>query len=165
MALFPKDDFTLWLETHGTQPAIYQPAAQYGGPPVGWKIKIGQSTFVYRLPEDKPGVLIIALFERQGDRKGLRSPFTDFVRFISSVKRSGVPVHTIDGHVDALQGRPEDSLANEQIVAFYKRYLAANQLRVENGIEWVAGDLRTYVAPLSGVRKEDNTSAPEPGGS
>lgn len=162
MPLLPKDDFTLWLEAHGTQPTLYQPAARYGGAPVGWKIYIGQSSFVYRLPEDKPGVLLIVLFERLGDRKGLRSPFADFVRFISSVKRSGVPIHTIEGHVEALKGRPEDSLADEQIVTFYKRYLAANQLRVENGIEWVAGNLLTYVAPLSGVRKEDDPPAPGP---
>ncbi|WP_075089281.1 hypothetical protein [Verrucomicrobium spinosum] len=107
-------------------------------------------------------MLLIVLFERLGDRKGLRSPFADFVRFISSVKRSGVPVHTIEGHVEALKGRPEDSLADEQIVTFYKRYLAANQLRVENGIEWVAGNLLSYVAPLSDIRKQDRATPPGP---
>ncbi|WP_218280748.1 hypothetical protein [Verrucomicrobium spinosum] len=60
MPLFPKDDFTLWLEAQGTQPALYQPAARYGGAPVGWKIFIGQSSFVYRLPEDKPECCLLS---------------------------------------------------------------------------------------------------------
>ncbi|MFN0128064.1 MAG: hypothetical protein ACKV19_15415, partial [Verrucomicrobiales bacterium] len=29
-----------------------------------------------------------------------------------------------------------DTLVAERIAAFYKRYLAANQLTIENGVEW-----------------------------
>ena len=149
MASLYKDPFTLWLESRQMPPSIYQPAGFLGGPQLGWKLKIGRSSLVYRVPKETPESLIIVLFEREGERTGLRSPFADIVRFITLIKRSGLPFHTIQGHVDALDGRPEDSLQNEKIAAFYKRYLAANQLFVDNGVEWVAGDLRTYVPPLA----------------
>lgn len=155
MPLFPKDEFTRWLEAEqGVTPKVYQPAARYGGVPVGWQISLGRSTFVYRMPEERPGVFLIVLFERTGERSGLRSPFADFVRLLSLIKRSNLGVHTIEGHVEALKGRPQDSLANEQIVHFYKRYLLADQVRVEHGVEWVAGDLTTYTPPLAAVRRQ-----------
>lgn len=166
MPLIPEDAFTLWLKGQGITPKVYSPAARFGGIPIGWQIPIGKSTFVYRLPPERPGVFIIILFERQGERSGLRSPFGDFVRLLSLIKRAGIGIHTIEGHVEAVKGRPADSLLNEQIVHFYKRYLLASQVRVENEVEWVAGDLTTYVPPLAAARKQaSKDSAPSADGS
>ncbi|HSJ04411.1 MAG: hypothetical protein ACAI34_24140 [Verrucomicrobium sp.] len=162
MPLYPKDDFTLWLEARGTALELYQPGAIYGAVPIGWKVKVGGSSFVYRLPAERPGVLIIVLFERLAPRKGLRSPFSDFVRFLSLIKKSGAAVHTIEGHVEALDGRPADSLVNEQIAAFYSRYLAAGPVREVGGVEWYAGNLLTYEAPLATIREEDSRTHPMP---
>lgn len=148
-----RDSFTVWLESQGMTLSIYQPGGFLGRPPVGWKLTVGQSTLVYRVPEEAPQTLIIVLFERQNQRQGLRSAFADIVRFISLIKKSGVEIHRIQGHVEAVGDRPKDSLENAKIAAFYKRYLAANQLFIDNDIEWVAGDLRTYVPPLSTDRE------------
>lgn len=148
-----RDSFTVWLESQGMTLSIYQPGGFLGRPPVGWKLTVGQSTLVYRVPEEAPQTLIIVLFERQNQRQGLRSAFADIVRFISLIKKSGVEIYRIQGHVEAVGDRPKDSLENEKIAAFYKRYLAANQLFIDNDIEWVAGDLRTYVPPLSTDRE------------
>lgn len=158
-----RDPFTQWLASQDQEPEVYQPAGYLGRPPLGWKLTVGQSTLVYRVPAETPQTLIIVLFEKQQGRTGLRSPFRDIVRFISLVKHSGADIHCIQGHIEATGGRPADSLENEKIAAFYKRYLAANQLFVQNDIEWVAGDLRTYVPPLAAERDwlKDQTRSPE----
>ncbi|MGC3992200.1 MAG: hypothetical protein QM796_21400 [Chthoniobacteraceae bacterium] len=142
------DPFTDWLRFRGTVPGVYQPAGYLGAPPIGWTLSVGHSDFVYRVPENEPQTLIIVLFVRNGERSGLRSPFADIVRFISLVKRSGAGIHTIQGRVDALADRPADSLENDRIAAFYQRYLAAYHLFQQDGVDWFAGDLRTYVPPL-----------------
>lgn len=147
-----RDPFTLWLESQHHVPEVYQPAGFLGRPPVGWKITVGQSTLIYRVPVETPQTLIIVLFERQQGRTGLRSPFRDIVRFISMVKRSGVDIQRIQGHVEATGDRPADSLENEKIAAFYKRYLGVKLLHVQNEVEWVGGDLSPYVPPLAAER-------------
>ncbi len=160
MARLFRDPFTCWLEDQKIPLTVYQPAGFLGAPPVGWRVFLGHSSLVYRVPEESPQTLIIILFERQTDRQGLRSPFADIVRFISLIKKSGADIHRIQGHIEAVTDRPADSLENAKIVAFYKRYLAANQLFVDNGVEWVAGDLRTYVPPLAADRGWLEKTAP-----
>jgi hypothetical protein len=153
MPTFFSDLFTDWLRKCGTAPKLYQPAAMLGAPPVGWEITVGQSTLVYRIPKETPHVLIIVLFERQTQRNGLRSPFADIVRFISLVKKADVGITDIKGHVSATSDRPADSLENEGILAFYRRYLKAVDLIAENDVLWVAGSLLTYVPPLAAERE------------
>ena len=149
-----RDEFTQWLQGRGHEVSSYEPAAFLGAPPVGWQLPVGRSTFVYRVSDDDSRTLTIVLFERQNPRTGLGSPFVDIVRFISLVKRSAAPVHTIQGRVEALEKRPKDSLENERIATFYQRYLAAYRTFVDAaGIEWFAGDLRTYVPPLRSEKK------------
>lgn len=147
MSLY-RDPFTAWLELQGRAPGVYQPAGFLGDPPIGWKLRVGRSTFVYRVPPETPEMLVIILFERQGERSGLCSSFADIVRFISLAKRSGAPIDIIQGRVEALSWRPKDSLENERIAAFYQRYLAAYKTFVRDGVAWFAGDLRKYVPPL-----------------
>lgn len=146
------DAFTAWLETRETVVEIYQPGGFMGFPPVGRKITVGRSTIVYRIVEEKPDDLIVVLLERQGEREGLRSSFADFAKFIALVKKSGAPVRTIRGHVDVLGKLPKDHVSVTRIAAFYKRHLAAHHDFVENGIEWVCGDLTRHVPPLSSGR-------------
>ncbi len=153
MAKFFRDRFTDWLHERGSPPKLYQPAAMLGAPPVGWELTIGQSTLVYRIPEEIPNVLIIVLFERQTQRNGLRSPFADIVRFISLVKKANVGITDIRGHVSATSDRPADSLENEGILAFYRRYLGVVDHSIENGILWVSGSLLTYTPPLATERE------------
>jgi hypothetical protein len=153
MRTFFRDLFTDWLHECGTVPKLYQPAAMLGAPPVGWEITVGQSTLVYRIPEETPNVLIIVLFERQTQRQGLRSPFADIVRFISLVKKADVGITDIKGHVSATSDRPADSLENESILGFYRRYLKVVDLIVENEVLWVAGAMPTYVPPLAAERE------------
>jgi type III secretion system regulator LcrR len=149
------DPFTQYLRQRGVAVGVYQPGGFLGFPPVGWRIQVGKSFFVYRVPEETPEILLIVLFEREGERNGLRSPFADIVRFISMVKKSKAPIHFIKGHVDVVSDRPADHLETDKIAAFYKRYLAAHHVSIENGIEWVAGDLGTYVPPLAAQRGEE----------
>lgn len=157
------DPFTAWLEARGTVVEIYQPGGFMGRPPVGRKITVGRSTIVYRIIEEKPDDLIVVLLERQGERSGLRSPFADFAKFVALVKKSGAPIRNIRGHVDVLSQLPEDHASTERIAAFYKRHLAASHEFVENGIEWVSGDLTTHVPPLSsGQSILDQPEAPDP---
>lgn len=144
-----EDPFTAWLQKRDTHVEVYQPGGYLGRPPIGRKITVGKSTVVYRIVEERPEELIVVLLERQGERSGLRSSLADFARFIALVKKAEVPVRTIRGHVDVLGDLPKDHLSTERIAAFYKRYLAADQLYVKNGIEWVVGDLTTHVPPLS----------------
>lgn len=124
-----------------------------GDPPVGWKLPVGKSSFVYRVPPETPDTLIIVLFERNGDRTGLQSPFADIVRFISLVKKSQAAIRIIQGHVQPLEQRPEDSLSAEKIAAFYQRYLAAYKVFLKDGVPWFAGNLTTYVPPLKADRE------------
>ncbi len=142
------DPFTAWLEARGMVVEVYQPGGFLGRPPVGRKITVGQSTIVYRIIEEKSDDLIVVLLERQGERSGLKSPFADFARFIALVKKSGVPIKSIRGHVDVLGSLPEDHVSTALIGAFYRRYLAATHEFVENGIEWVSGDLTKHIPPL-----------------
>ncbi|GEP43708.1 hypothetical protein [Brevifollis gellanilyticus] len=153
MAKFFRDRFTDWLHERGMPPKLYQPAAMLGAPPVGWEMTVGQSTLVYRVPEETPHLLIIVLFERQTQRNGLRSPFADIVRFLSLVKKADVGITDIKGHVSATSDRPADSLENEGILAFYRRYLKVVDLFVENDILWVGGTLLTYTPPLAAERE------------
>ena len=154
------DPFTKYLQEKGVEVKKYQPGGFLGFPALGWQIQVGRSTFVYRIPEEKPALLLIVLFERLGDRSGLLSPFSDFVRFITLIKKSGLPIDWIQGHVEATSDRPADSLLNDKISAFYKKYMLAHRTTIENGIEWVAGDLRTYVPPILSQRHAEGFADP-----
>ena len=142
------DPFTAWMEARGMAVGIYQPGGFMGRPPVGRKVTVGKSTIVYRIIEEAAEDLIVVLLERQGRRSGLKSSFADFARFIALVKKSGAPIKSIRGHVGVLGNLPEDHVSIERIAAFYKRYLAAHQVFIENGVEWVSGDLTKHIPPL-----------------
>lgn len=141
------DSFTSWLREHAYDVGVYQPGAFLGSPPLGHSLNLGKSLFVYRVAEDQPQILIIVLFEKTEDRHGLRSPFLDFIKFINLIKKSNSGIEQIKGHVEATSWRPEDSLENPKIAAFYKKYMTANHLSMENGIEWVSGNLLAYESP------------------
>ncbi len=156
------DPFTQWLKEKGTKVGTYQPGGFMGRPPIGRQITVGRSTIVYRVVEEKPDELIVVLFERQGERSGLRSPFADFARFVAMVRKSPANIRLIRGHVDVLSDLPKDHVPPERIAAFYKRYLDAHHDFVENGVEWVAGDITHHVPPLySGRQVMRERSAPE----
>lgn len=154
MPAFPRDPFTEWLTAQGRPPELYQPAGMLGAPPVGWLTRVGKSIFVYRVPPETPDLLIIVLFERQGERGGLRSPFADIVRFLVTVQRAEVGILRVKGHVAATSDRPEDSLENEAILAFYRRYLHVEDVALEGDVLWVGGLLKPYVPPLAAHRRE-----------
>lgn len=149
---FFRDLFTCWLDENGHRPELYQPAGMLGAPPLGWQIYLGESKFVYRVPPETPHWLIIVLFERRCGRLGLRSPFADIVRFLSTVKVAAVGITHIKGHVAATSDRPMDSLENERILTFYRRYLRVEDLVVENETLWVGGPLQPFVPPLAAER-------------
>lgn len=148
-----EDRFTVWLranwETDVRKLKKYAPAGHLGAAPVGWEIQIGHSKFVYRIAAQKQHILIIVLFERLESCSGLRSPFTDFVKFLSLVKRAEVGVTGIAGHIDALDAAQGPNLESERIAAFYKKHLAAFSIGVRNDLEWVAGDLTKFEPPVS----------------
>ena len=153
MQTFFRDPFTLWLSEQNRAPTLYQPAAMLGAPPVGWQMTLGQSTFVYRVPKETPHLLIIVLFERKTQRSGLRSPFADIVRFLALIKKAEVGITHIQGHVAAVRDRPEDSLEDEQILAFYRRYLKVVDLFTEDDTLWVGGPLKPFVPPLAAQKE------------
>lgn len=152
-----EDPFTLYLREKGTEVKVYQPGAFLGLPAVGWRIRVGRSYFVYRIPDETPEILIIVLFEREGKRHGLLSPFADMVRFVRLVKNSGLSIHYIKGLVDIVSGRPADHLGPDQIAAFYTRYLGGRRTPGADGDEWVIGDLRVCETPLAAQRKEEGS--------
>ncbi|MFO1450195.1 MAG: hypothetical protein U1F61_18695 [Opitutaceae bacterium] len=140
------DAFTQWLERVHPELTVrpYQPAGPWGGPVVGWQVRLGRTRFVYRVPAESPEVLYIVLIERADDREGLHSPFADLVRLLRLIQTSGAGVTWIRGHVEPTRKRPQDALTRERILAFYQRYLTAVSTGFENGIEWFGGDLSTF---------------------
>ena len=155
-----EDPFTHYLRAKGTEVKVYQPGAFLGLPAVGWRIRVGNSFIVYRIPEETPEILLLVLFERDGKRQGLLSPFSDLVRFVRLVKYSDLPIHYIKGLVDAVSQLPADHLKPEQIASFYTRYLGGKLVPETDGNEWVLGDVRTCRTPLGAQRKEEGKDAP-----
>lgn len=141
-----RDAFTLWLQENAPDlnPRVYQPGAFLGAPPIGWRIVIGRTAFVYRVPHDTPDVFYVVLIERASKRLALHSPFRDFVRLLTLIKQSGSGIRWIRGHVEPTSDRPSDALSRERILAFYRRYLTAVSIGCENGIEWYAGDITAF---------------------
>jgi len=150
-----EDPFTQYLRAKGTEVKVYQPGGFLGLPAVGWRIRVGNSYVVYRIPEETPEILLIVLFEREGKRNGLLSPFADLTRFVRMVKHCGLPIHYIKGLVDIVSGRPADHLDPERIAAFYTRYLGGRRVPGEDGDEWVLGDVRVCETPLAAQRREE----------
>ncbi len=140
------DRFTQWLlvSPAAPQPSLYQPGAFLGAPPLGWKISLGRTHFVYRVPADAADVFYIVRIERAVGRTALHSPFLDLVRLLHLVQTSDCGIRWIRGHVEPVKDRPTDALSRERILAFYQRYLTAVHDGVENGIAWYGGDLTTF---------------------
>ncbi|PTY07821.1 hypothetical protein DB347_06240 [Opitutaceae bacterium EW11] len=161
--MFFRDRFTAWLESHQPQnpPRLYQPAGFLGAPPVGWHLKIGRTTFVYRVPEDATDVFYIVLIERGGSRRALHSPFLDLVRLLQLVQRSESGIRWIRGHVEAPRWRPIDALSPDRILAFYRRYLTAVSQGVDHGVEWYGGDLTAFSWSAEKRKIRERDSAPQ----
>jgi Type III secretion system regulator (LcrR) len=145
---FYRDRFTEILDESGWKPSIYQPAAYLGGPPVGWRIEIGPTEFVYRVPEESPDTLIVVLIRRLEQRSGLRSSMAAFVYFLSLVKAGNCGIRWIIGCVEPTSDRPADSLAAKRIAAFYLGYLKSWMISEPNREGWIRGDLSTFVPPV-----------------
>jgi len=149
-----KDPFTQWLATQGIEADVYQPGGIFGCPPMGWQIRLRRSSIAYVVPQDKPDTLIVIMFEREQSRRGLGSPFADFVRFVSLVKNSGSGVTRIRGRVEASEGRPKDSLEKERIAGFYRSYLGGTDTLDGTDVEWVVGELEGLELPLAGMAEK-----------
>lgn len=111
---------------------------------MGWQIVVGRTSFVYRVPPEASHIFYVVLIERAIGRQGLHSPFTDMVRLLQLIQRSGAGIQWIRGHVEPSKRRPQDALSRERIIAFYRRYLTAVSTGFENGLEWYGGDLTTF---------------------
>lgn len=144
-----KDRFTQWLEARGTPAEVYQPGGMFGCPPMGWQITLRRCTISYTVRPEAPETLVVILFERARDRKGLGSPFADFVRFVSMVKQSGIA--RIQGRVLASEDRPKDSLETERMTGFYHRYLGGKDVAEGEDVTWVVGELEGLEMPLGDV--------------
>ena len=142
-----RDAFTLWVQDNvpDLTPSLYQPGGFMGAPPVGWRIIIGRTAFVYRVPQESPELFYVVLIERaSAARAALHSPFRDFVRLLALIKQSATGIRWIRGHVEPTSDRPDDALSRERILAFYRRYLTAVSIGDENGVEWYAGDITAF---------------------
>jgi hypothetical protein len=140
------DAFTFWLQQNQPQaaPKLYQPGGFLGAPPVGWELTVGRTKFVYRVPVEAPDVFYIVLIERGAERDGLRSSLLDMVRLLQLVQQSATGIRRIRGHVEPVKHRPADALSRDRLLAFYRRYLTAVSVGVENGVEWFGGDLTAF---------------------
>lgn len=132
---------------------VYQPGGFFGCPPLGWQVRLKRSTISYVVRAEKPDTLIVIMFEREETRRGLGSPFADFVRFVRLVKNSPCGIARIQGRVEASERRPADSLEKERMAGFYHRYLGG--VNVTDGesadVEWVVGELEGLELPLAGM--------------
>lgn len=157
------DAFTRWLQTHRPDLPFspYQPAARFGGRQVGWRLRIGRTLFVYRIPPEKPDIFYIVLIERGDTPRSLHSPLADMVRLLLLVKGSPAGIRWIRGHVAPTSDRPADALSGERLLAFYQRYLTTVDDGIENGLQWYGGDLTTF-SWAHEKRKIRPTAAPPP---
>ncbi|MGV3662124.1 MAG: hypothetical protein ACO1TE_18200 [Prosthecobacter sp.] len=153
MARLFKDRFTQWLETQGLTPEIYQPGGMFGCPPMGWQIRLRRSSIAYVVRADQPDTLHIILLEReQEQRRGLGSPFADFVRFVALVKKSDAGIARIQGRVIASERGPDDKLEADRIASFYHRHLGGKDVPDGPEVTWLVGELEGLEMPLTGAR-------------
>ncbi len=150
MAGLFKDAFTAWLETQGIVPKIYQPGGLFG-PPLGWEISLGRSRIVYRVDPSDTTTLILGMIERDQDRQGLYSPFADLVRFIKTLHQSRAGLTHVNGHINAVSWRPEDSLDTARMKPFYVKHLGGRYFTDEQGVEWVRGSVAGALEALERV--------------
>lgn len=150
-----KDRFTQWLETQGMTPEIYQPGGIFGYPPMGWQLHLRRASIAYVVQQQQPDTLHIILLERQHGRRGLGSPFADFVRFVALIKKSAAGIARIQGRVMPSELGPDDRLEAARIASFYHRHLGGKD--VPDGPEgtWLVGELDGLPMPLSSAREED----------
>lgn len=156
MARLFKDRFTQWLEAQGTPPEIYQPGGIFGCPPMGWQLSQRGTAIVYVVRKEEPGTLHIIMFEREQNRKGLASPFATLVRFLRLIQRSESGITHVTGRINAIEGRPADSLETERMKPFYTEHLGGHYMTDEQGIEWVRGSVAEALEALT--KKSDRTT-------
>lgn len=147
-----KDRFTQWLETQGLVPEVYQPGGIFGCPPMGWQLHLRRSFIAYVVRQEQPETLHIILLEREHTRRGLGSPFADFVRFVALVKRSDTGIARIQGRVIPSELGPDDKLEAERIASFYHRHLGGKDVPEGPEVTWMVGELEGLAMPLSGAR-------------
>ncbi|HEY1052424.1 MAG TPA: hypothetical protein VGE39_21790 [Prosthecobacter sp.] len=148
-----KDRFTQWLETQGQKVEVYQPGGIFGCPPMGWQLHLRSSSIAYVVRQEQADTLHIILLEReQEQRRGLGSPFADFVRFVSLVKKSAAGIVRIQGRVLASERGPDDKLEAERIASFYHRHLGGKDVSGGPEVTWLVGELEGLEMPLSGAR-------------
>ena len=142
------DPFTRWLEGQGTKPGVYQPGAMFGSPPLGWQISVGRSSVVYRVDPADPATLILVLIEREKTRTGLHSPFGDLIRFLKLLHQSQTGITHVNGHINAVSWRPDDSLDTPRMKPFYVKHLGGHYFTDETGTEWVRGSVELALRML-----------------
>ncbi|WP_166647244.1 hypothetical protein [Prosthecobacter fusiformis] len=153
MARLFKDRFTQWLEAQGTPPEIYQPGGIFGCPPMGWQHTQHGTSIVYVVQKDEPEVLHIIMFEREQGRAGLGSPFARLIRFLRLLHRSDSGITHVTGRINAIEGRPADSLETARMKPFYVKHLSGHYFTDDQGIEWVSGSVAGALEALAGVRE------------
>ncbi|GAA5149663.1 hypothetical protein GCM10023213_47670 [Prosthecobacter algae] len=153
MARFFKDCFTQWLEAQGSPPEIYQPGGFFGCPPMGWQHTQRGTAIVYVVRKEEPETLHIIMFEREQNRKGLGSPFATLIRFLRLIQRSDSGITHVTGRINAIEGRPADSLETERMKPFYTAHLGGHYFTDEQGIEWVRGSVAVALETLASTRE------------
>ena len=151
MARLFKDLFTQWLEARGTPPEIYQPGGFFGCPPMGWQHTQRGTAIVYVVRKEEPETLHIIMFEREHNRKGLVSPFATLIRFLRLLYLSESGITHVTGRINAIEGRPADSLDTERMMPFYVRHLRGHYMTDEHGIKWVRGSVAEALEAVSRV--------------
>jgi len=150
MARLFKDRFTEWLMAQGTPPSVYQPGGLLGYPPMGWQVKVRGTAIVYVVRKEEPEVLLIIMFEREQNRRGLTSPFADLIRFLRLLEESKAGVTHVTGRIHAIEGRGADSLDTERMKPFYVKHLGGQYRIDKQGIEWVRGSVVEALKALDG---------------
>jgi hypothetical protein len=113
----------------------------FGCPPIGWQHTLRGTSIVYAVRPEQPETLHIIMFEREQDRAGLGSPFAGLIRFLRLIHRSDSGVTHITGRINAIEGRPSDSLTTERMKPFYVEHLGGHYITDEQGTEWVRGSV------------------------
>lgn len=164
MPRFFKDRFTQWLETQGLRVEIYQPGGMFGCPPMGWQFHLRRAAIAYVVRQEQPDTLHIILLERAQDRRrGLGSPFADFVRFVSMVKKSDAGIARIQGRVIASELGPGDKLEAERIASFYHRHLGGKDIPDGTEVTWLVGELEGLQMPLRQISSTACNAGTSPG--
>lgn len=127
----------------------------------GMLVRMKKSELTYKLKTSE--VLILLMYRRIIERKGLMNSFEDLIWFVDMLAREELEIRWIIGTPKAfvnITGR--DYLPGSKLVETYKTLWRAKSFGWKDNREWLYADLRDYLHPKECRRMSQNKNYQKP---